>query len=285
MISYILYRIAQAISKSFPLKKAYAIAVFLADLRFHTAFMDRRNVFGNLKVIFPDKTVKEINEISVQIFRNFAKYLVDFFRLDELDLDYINKNVKLTNLHYIKDSLLEGKGVILVSAHLGNWELGGVVISTLGYPLVTVALKHKSGKVNEFFFKQREQKGVRVLPLGNAAKGCLKVLKNNELLALVGDRNFMGKGIVLDFFGKPTVLPLGPAFLSLQTQARIIPGFLLRKPDDTFELVFVKPLEYNLCGDKEKDLKEIANKYKTVIEDYIRRFPEQWFMFRKFWVD
>lgn len=283
MFSYIFYRIGQTIALNLPLKFAYALAILLSDLRFLFARQDRLNVAANLKVIFPEKSDKEIRKISIRLFRNFAKYLVDFFRFDKIDIDYIKKNIKLENLHYLDSGFKEGKGVIILTAHLGNWELGGVATSMSGYPFITVALPHKSKKVNEFFNKQRENKGIKVFPLGNAAKPLLRTLRKNGLSALVGDRDFSGKGMLVEFFGKPTIFPLGPAVLSLQTQAKIVPGFTLRKADDSFEVVFNKPLEFNVSGNHQEDIKEVITKYKQVFEEYIRLYPDQWFVFRKFW--
>jgi KDO2-lipid IV(A) lauroyltransferase len=283
MVNYYLYRIGQAIALSLPLRLGYTVAVFLSDIRHLYAFEDRRRVTENLKIIFPEKSEREIAKIRRKVFHNFAKYLVDFFRFNKIDLRYIDKNVKVENIQYIIDSLAEGKGAILLTAHLGNWELGGVVVSMLGYPLLSVALPHKSEKVNNFFNAQREGKGVSVLPLGNAAKGCLKALRRNGLLGLVGDRDFVGKGINVNFFGKPTIFPSGPAFFSLQTGAKIIPGFMLRDKGDKMRLVFEKPIEYKRSGDNAKDLAVITNSFRGVFEKYIRNYPDQWYLFRRFW--
>ena len=274
---------AQNLVLKLSLKNGYKFGIFVADLYSFFAFVDRKRVAENLKVIFPEKTAREIAVIRKKLFHNFAKYLVDFFRINTLDMEYVKKNIRVENMHYVDAALKEGNGAILATAHLGNWELGGVLIAMLGYPLLTVALSHKSKEVDEFFNGQRQSRGLRALPLGNAAKGCLKALRNNEVLALVGDREFAGKGIVIDFFGKPAVFPLGPAGLSLQTKAKIIPGFMLRNEDDSFVLVMNEPIQYEPSGDKEKDLKEIVTKYKNVFEDYIRRYPDQWYMFRRFW--
>lgn len=283
MFSYFIYIIGRAITLCLTLDKAYKLGIILSDLYCVFAFVDRRRVTENLKIIFPQKSSLEIKEIRVKIFHNFAKYLVDFFRFNKMDVAYVKKNVHLKNEHYIKEALSKGNGVILLTAHLGNWELGGVAVSMMGYSLLIVALPHKSKKVNAFFNAQRETSGERVLPLGNAAKGCLRALKKNELLGLVGDRNFVGKGLTIDFFGKPTVFPAGPAILSLQTKAKILPTFTIRNPDDSFDLIVNKPLEYEISGDNEKDLKEIITRYKEIFEDYIRLYPEQWYMFRRFW--
>jgi len=283
MFSYLLYRFGQFLALSLPLKKAYKLAIFLSDLQYYLAFRDRKRVAENLKIIFPDKSKSEITKIQIQTFRNFAKYLVDFFRFDKLNMEYINKNINIVNIDYINEGLKAGKGVILLTGHLGNWELGGVMLSMIGYPLTSVALPHKSKRVNSFFNRQRESKGVKIFPLGNAAKSCLKVLKQNGIIGLVGDRDFTGKGIIIDFFGKEAIFPLGAAALSLKTGAQIIPGFMLRNNDDSFSIVLEKPIQYEITGNDHKDLRQIAIKYKDIFESYIKNYPEQWYMFRRFW--
>ena len=105
------------------------------------------------------------------------------------------------------------------------------------------------------------------------------------MVALVGDRDFTEKGIVIDFFNKPMHFPEGPAALSLMTGASIIPGFMLRNPDDSFTLRIEKPVEFKPCGDKKKDLADLIKVYKNIIEDYIRKYPDQWYVFRRFWVE
>ncbi|MCM8781393.1 MAG: hypothetical protein NC908_05675, partial [Candidatus Omnitrophica bacterium] len=187
------------------------IAVCLSDLRYAFAYNDRQAVKENLKAIFPDKSDRQIRGIRIHMFRNFAKYLVDFFRFSKLDIDYIRRNVKIQNQHYIDDALKENKGVITLTAHIGNWELGGVIIALLGYPFWAVALPHKHKKINDFFNRQRKIKGINVIPLGNAVRRCLRLLEENKIVGLVGDRDFTENGMVVDFLGKPTILPVGPA--------------------------------------------------------------------------
>jgi KDO2-lipid IV(A) lauroyltransferase len=270
---------------SLPLKAAYAIAVFLADLHYLFAFRDRRFVRANLKVIFPDAERSFLRRVERKVFRNFAKYLVDFFRFEKLDRPYIEKNVKLENLHYFDQELAKGKGVIVLTAHLGNWELGGVVLAQLGYPLWAVALSHKHKQVDDFFVNQRARKGVNVIPVGKAVRRCIAEIRNNHMLALVGDRDFTEKGVLVDLFGKPTHFPEGPAAFSLGTGASIVPGFMLRNPDDSFTLKIGKPVEFKPSGDKARDLKGLVTVYRGIFEDYIRNYPEQWYVFRRFWAE
>ncbi|HTZ11428.1 MAG TPA: lysophospholipid acyltransferase family protein [Candidatus Margulisiibacteriota bacterium] len=285
MSNYLLYRIGQRIALSLPLKLAYALGVFISDINYIFARKDRKSVKENLRVIFPEKPENEIRVLGRRMSRNFAKYLVDFFRFPMMDAGYIKKNVKAENFQYLDEAIAKGKGVIILSAHIGNWEMGGIAIAQMGYPLWVVALPHKNKKVNDFFISQREDKSVKVIQLGMAVRKCFEVFKRNEILALVGDRDFTDDGIVLEFFGKPSVFPEGPAAFSLKTGAIIVPGFMFRNRDDTFTLRMEKPIEFNPGSDRKNDIRNLISLYKPLIEDYIRRYPDQWFMFRRFWVE
>jgi KDO2-lipid IV(A) lauroyltransferase len=285
MLNYILYKIGQFVALNLPIKLCYKIAVLVSDLHYIFADVDRRLVRENLKTIFPEKSEREIRRMRIRMARNFAKYLADFFRFEKIDLQYIKQNIRIENARYFNEALSRGKGVIVLTAHLGNWELGGVVLSLLGYPLWVVAMSHKDKRVNRFFNFQRERKGTKVIPLGKAVRMCLELLKQKKMVALVGDRVFTDSGIILDFFGKPALFPQGPAAFSLKSDAIIVPGFMLRNKDDSFTLSIEKPIEFNSSGDKERDLKELTTQYKIIFEDYIRRYPDQWYMFKKFWIE
>lgn len=283
MFNYLLYRIGQFIALSVPLNISYKIAVSFSDLHYFFAYKDRRAVRENLKIIFPDKSESQIRRIRIRMFRNFAKYLVDFFRFSKVDKEYIRKNIRVENRHYLEEALAKGKGVILLSIHIGNWELGAAVVALAGFPLWVVVLPHKEGKVDHFFNSQRESKGVKIMPVGRAARNCLHLLKENKMVALLGDRDFTEKGIVLDFFGKPAFFPEGPAALALTTGASIVPGFMLRNSDDTLTLRIERPLEFIPGTDKRQDIANAIAQYKPIFEEYIRKYPDQWYMFRRFW--
>jgi len=297
MLDYTLYRIGQFIALSLPLNFAYKLAVFISDIRNIFSYKDRRAVRDNLRAIFPEKSVRQIRKIRISMSRNFAKYLVDFFRFSKLDAEFIQKNIKIENIQYFNEALQKKKGVIVLSAHIGNWELGGVAVALLGYPLWAVALPHKDKRVNDFFNSQRESKGMKVIPLGKAVRRCLNVLKDNEVLALVGDRDFSEKGgVVMDFFGKPSIFPEGPAAFALKSLAPIVPVFVVRNQDDSYTLKIEKAVEVNKPANdaggpnpgplrNNKEVVALIKKYKLIIEDYIRRYPDQWFIFRRFWTD
>jgi len=284
MCQYLIYKFAQFLAMNLPLDKGYAFASFIAKLQYLLSRTDRLIVYGNLRAIFPDKDEKEINRLAKEVFVNFAKYLTDFFRFEKLDRALVDKNVKVAGRGNLDEALKRGKGVIALTAHLGNYELGGAVISLLGYKFNAVALNHKEKEVNDLFIGQRRRTGVNVIPLGAAVRRCYEALRKGEIVALVGDRDFTPHGLKAKFFGKDAMIPRGPAAFYLKAGAAIVPGFLIRMPDDTFELRFEKAFSYTPTGDGALDEQKITEMCLEVIEGYIREYPSQWYMFRRFWI-
>ena len=109
-------------------------------------------------------------------------------------------------------------------------------------------------------------------------------MKENELLGLLGDRDFSNSGIAINFFGKKAILPKGPAFFAVKMDVALVPVFLIRKPDDTFEYTVEEPITCTEHSqDEERDVQGVMNKYVAIIEKYIRRYPDQWSQFREVW--
>lgn len=237
----------------------------------------------NLRAVLDAPDDRALNRIAKEVFVNFAKYLVDFFRFSKLDRNYIESNVKIVGKDNLDEALKRGKGVIALTAHIGNYELGGAIVALLDYPLNAVALDHKNKLVNNFFVRQRQIVKIKVISMGAALKRCYECLTKGEMLALLGDRDFSNRGVRLKFFGRDSLIPRGPAVLRLRTGASILPVFIVRLPDDTFQLSFERPISYSPTGDFEYDVRQVTERCIGVIEEYVRRYPSQWFMFARFW--
>lgn len=221
---------------------------------------------------------------SQEVFRNFGKYLTDFLRTPTLNRNNLQDYIVLENLGFIDEELKVGNGVILISAHMGNWELGGMGMAAAGYRVLVVALEHKSSRVNEFFIRQRTKQGVEVATLKNAGKKCWEALKDNKSVALVADRDFSGNGIAVKFFNKDTLIPRGPAVFSRRNNTAIVPAFVVRQPDDRFKLIFEPPIKPVITDNEEDDIRAITQRIAKAIEEYVRRYPTQWLVFREFWI-
>lgn len=289
MIKYLLFKLIHRLVLVFPKRWSYWIGSRVADLDYLLRKKLRRAVKSNLRQIFstvkPEGISKSIISFNAkEVFRNFAKYLVDFFSFARLDSANINKIVKVKGLEYLRDAFSKGKGVICLTAHLGNWELYGVVTALLGFNVNVIALSHENTRINRLFTNQRMSKGVNVIPVGSGASQYLKVLRQNQLIGLLGDRLTSDTGIKVDFFNKSTVVPKGPAVLSLRTGAPIVPGFMVRTPSDTFNLVFEEPIDPAIFGkDNPMTIDAITHRIVSILEKYIKQYPSQWFLFYKVW--
>lgn len=286
MFKYFLYKFGQFILSWAPPVICFKWAKILSDLHYYFSCRDRRAVGNNLRIIL--KSEENIPALTKQVFRNFGRYLVEFFMMGKMVNEaYLKKNVKMNNIERVSQVLKEGKGGIVITAHLGNWEMGAAILTMLGYPLVAIALPHKERPVNDLFNHQRQVKGMTVIPTHMAFRRCLEKLKENKLIALVADRDFSLNGEPMDFLGRKTLIPAGPAVFSLITGAPIIPTFLIRDQDGTFTLSVCEPL-YPPSNVRKEDEKRallgIIKQYISVIEEKIYLYPTQWLMFREFWI-
>lgn len=283
MFKYLLYKFGQFCVHSLPLKVAYRIAVAVSDMQYYFSPRDRKAVTNNLRIILG--TDGDISRQVREVFRNFGRYLLEFFRMAKfLTPEYIKTNVRIKNIEHLKRVFEYGKGGVLLTAHIGNWELGGVVISMLGYPVVAIALPHKERPVNDLFNHQREARGIKIVQTNGSMRKCIEALSENKIVAILADRDFGFRGEALDFLGRKASIPEGPAIICQKVGAPLIPAFLTRLEDDQFELVFEEPVFPPSEGSETEKIRALMTQYTSIIERQIRQHPTQWLMFREFWI-
>lgn len=283
VLRYVLYKLAEWMSKTPPRHFAYWLSLRIADAYFVLDRRGRSAVMDNLRQVYSFKgqsvTERELSLVTRRAFQNFGKYLVDFFRFSRLSEEDMRRLVVIENVNYVDDALRRGKGVLLVTAHLGNWELGGAVLASIGYPINAVALRQPSAKLNEFFQRHRRKRGMKIIPLGHAVGSMIHALRGNELVALLADRDYSLRNDFVRFCGAEACLPRGPAWMSVKTGAPVVAGFMLRRPDDTFCLRMYPPMFPEQAGGREVLQERICR----VLEDAISTEPSQWFMFERVW--
>jgi len=283
---YILYKIGEFLALTLPIGIAYKIADIAGSLYYLLARRDRKIVNNNIKVVLNCLgNQKSIPQISRKVFASFARYLVEFFRTSKVDSNYIKRHIKFEGLEHLDKALGLGKGVVLLSAHLGNWELAGSTLSILGYKINIVAYTHKNKLINEFFVQKRESKGVKIIPLGAGIRKAFSVFKKNEILGVLGDVDYANAqtGIKAKFFGQETIMPKGPALFSLVSKAPIVPTALFREKENGFRFVFGEPIIYKSTGNRQHDLSCLTQQATEAIQKYISLHPEQWFMITPRW--
>ena len=289
MLKYLSFQLMRGLVYFLPKKWNYWIGCRIADIDYIYKRKLRTAVKANLKHVLETSAggpvpQSVINKNAKAVFRNFAKYLVDFFGFSSLDKETIHKLIKVEGMENFQEALKQGKGVIALTAHLGNWELAGMFVAIIGYNVNVVALSHEDARINRLFVNQRSASGVKAIPVGSSPNQYLDVLRNKEVIGLVGDRMTSEAGIEARFFNKLTIVPKGPAVLSLRTKAPIVPAFMVRNEDDTFSFIFEKPIDpMAIKKDSGNRINVITEQLIAVIEKYIKKYPSQWFMFYKRW--
>ncbi|MEA1928355.1 MAG: lysophospholipid acyltransferase family protein, partial [Candidatus Auribacterota bacterium] len=216
-------------------------------------------------------------------FRNFSYYLVDFFRFSRLSRKEIERLVEFSGTDNIKAALKGGRGAIGVTAHLGNWELGGMVLSFLGYPVNAIALSHHNTRLNRLFVNQRALSGMNVIPVGQAALKSLRALKKNQLVLILGDRDVTERGIEVTFFGASSHIPRGPATLAVRADAGIFFGYFVRQSTHRYHAVFRPSLPVDPVLDRESREKDIIIKLVREMEECIVENLDQWYTYERIW--
>lgn len=284
-LKYLQLKLAEFLAHILPRKVSYGIARRVADLY---VLLDRRGreaVMSNLRRIHQCSGVslsdRALRALARENFLNFAKYLVDFFKFLHPRPAVLNRIVCYGNAPEIFDKLLaHGKGIITITAHLGNWELGALALAARGYKFNVVALWLPDPKVNALYQRQREARQLHPIPQGRAARECIAALRRNEIVALVGDRDYTSARDTSEFFGQHARLPHGPAKLALATGAPLLPVFMVRQPDDTFAYIIEEPI----WADKDRDTVEtVMRRTAAAMERVISRYSEQWFLFHDLW--
>lgn len=279
MIGHLFYKIGEFLASTFSLAFAYKVGIFFATCQFLFSKKDRLAVMNNLRIICPAENEAELRRKCKNVFINFGLYLAEFFRYKKIDKEFVNRHFTLVGFEHIDSALTKGKGAILLTAHMGNWELGGMAFGLLGYRIAAIALDHKNKKINQFFKIRRESKGIENISLGVSAKRSLRALSENKLLAIVGDRDFSNTGYPMRFLGREKKIPRGPIVLSLRSGAPVIPVIVSRQPNRDLKMECFPPLTISSNQGEE----EILQQYVCLLEDQIRKLPTQWLLFREFW--
>jgi len=283
MFTYIGYKILEFISITTPFPVTYFIAEFGARLWFFfggSVKVTRKNVS---KVLGTDANSKKARKLAQAIFINWGKNIVDFLKHPVVSGDELKKRVELRGLDNLDSALKKGKGVVIFTAHIGNFEWGACRIALEGYDTWGVSLVRKSKLTNKFFDSRRLSKGLNTLYI-NRMLNVFRILKGNGVVAIPSDWDPTGLAAKpFTFFGKKAYLPTGALQIALKSGAELVPSFIWRKDKYNHLQVIDEPLKLIREGDKETLIKTNMEMVLRVMEKYISSHISEWEMFHDIW--
>jgi lauroyl/myristoyl acyltransferase len=219
----------------------------------------------------------EIRRKTCQVFKNAAKNYFDLTKLSQINLEKLEGKVTIEGTHYLSKAVNNGKGVIIATAHLGNYEFGAHVVASRGFEMMILVEDFENEPFLEKLAGMRRGKGVRIFPVGiSGMKEGIQTLRRGEIVTIVCDRDINGTGIKTQFLGQETAFPVGAVDLAQRTGAAIVPIFSLRGPCDTTSIFIEPPLKQSTSCDPDQAERENLESLVAVMEKYIRKYPEQW---------
>jgi Kdo2-lipid IVA lauroyltransferase/acyltransferase len=246
----------------------------------------RRVARQNLKLAFPDWTGRERRAVIRGLVRQLGWMAAEFAHFPDYTKANIEKIVLLDGFENFASAQARGKGVLFLTGHMSAWELAPFAQALFGHPLHFLVRAIDNPRVDELINKYRCLSGNLPIEKNQSARAVLKVLAANGTVGILADHNTLpAEGVFVDFFGLPACTTAGLARFALHTDAAVVPGFLhwdqeLRK----YRLCFEPAVELLRTGDDTVDIRENTQRFTRVIENYVRRYPDQWLWLHRRWM-
>lgn len=267
-----------------PLGVRRFLAALLAGLFYHLSLKHRLITIHNLSRSFPEKSMDEIMSIAKASYKSFSLVTVEFSELLYLHKDNLHKWITIKGLEHYREAKKEGKGAFIFSAHFGNWEIGNAALALMTVPLYFVYRILDSPFLEKGIMHGRASCGVKSLSKEHAMRPMLRLLKQGETISLLIDQNVaVYDGIFINFFGRPACTTSGLALLALHSGAPVLPIFTTRMPDGKYVLEIGSKVDIVDTGNRSADVLINTQNFSKIIEDHIRKYPEQWFWMHQRW--
>ena len=245
-----------------------------------------KRVDRDLKRIFPEKSLQERKKIIKKVWENLGRLVGELPHVYKID--FLNDpRIKIEGLEHVQNLLDQNKKIIFVTAHFGNWEMLGGLVSVISSKLLTVYRTANNPLTDRLICFARRNKKQRMIPKGSAGmRELVKGLKNNIKIAMLIDQK-ISTGITTSFLGYGAKTLTAHASLAHKFNAVIVPSRNIRLYNDPdgalFKIIFEKPIEINHTEDKDADIRQVVEKTNVVMENWIRKNPEQWFWLHNRW--
>lgn len=257
-----------------------SIGFFLTIRLKQVARESLHTAFGN------EKSDREINEIVKQCFANLGQGMVEMIYFNEHP-HMIKDHVIFEGLEHLENALKQGKGVIAITAHFGNFPLMMMTMARQGYKVSVMMRKTRDPQIDAFLFEKRTGAGLKTIytmPRKQAISETIRALRNNEIVFILMDQNFGSEGgVYVDFFGKKAATAPGPIVMAHRTGAQVVPIFIRRERDDINKVVVEPPMLLEERPDYEEMIYVNVVKATKIIEGYIRRYPHEWGWMHRRW--
>jgi KDO2-lipid IV(A) lauroyltransferase len=268
-----------------PVRFGYFLAECTGDVLFLLSARYRKVVSSNIKrVTGLEQDGRTLRWKVRSVFKNVTKNYFDLTRLSRLRLENLKENVTIEGWHHLAETVTNSRGAIIATAHLGSFDHTAQVLALHGIEMTIFVEAFHSTPFLRNIAKLRQRNGGRILPVSiSALRDGLKILRRGGTMAIVCDRDIQRNGLRVNFFREETSLPYGAISLALRTGAAIVPVFSVRKPGNRYAIYIEPPLELVDIRNRNQSVKANLEKFVSIMEKYIRQYPEQWAVLEPVW--
>ncbi|MBI5746969.1 MAG: lysophospholipid acyltransferase family protein [Nitrospirae bacterium] len=269
-----------------PYKMGVVIGGLLGRLACYLLIRHKKKTIENLRFAFKgEMDEEEIGRTANACFENLGKSLFELLCIRWRGLKNIQKSITVEGEGYLKEALNLGKGLILITAHIGNWELLGMLLAQMGYKLSVIAAPAKNIRLGEMTNAYRSRFNIETIIRGErlSARKIIKSFRDNGMLGVLLDQDIESDGIYVDFFGKKAYTPTGITSLALRFNIPVLMIFMLREEGYRHRIIINKPEGLRRSGDTKSDILHNTAIFTGIIESFIRKYPGQWVWMHDRW--
>ncbi len=282
-IEYILFRFAGIVLRFFPLTTVQRAGAGLGEFVGMRLGYRRAVTMDNLRNAFPDEEEKKLWQITRGAFRSVGTALFEFLSFPRMDPAAIARLIEIENPELVAEAYSRGKGLILLTAHFGNWEVfaQSIPIRT-GIPLHVIVKPQANRRIDGTINQWRTMFGNTIVPM-DSVRELLKVLHEKKAVGIVADQTAAKESISVPFFGRAVPTFEGPAVFSLKTGAPLLLGFAVRRQNGSYSARFQEVPSGDICEYTRENVAELTRRHVALTESVIRQYPDQWMWMHKRW--
>jgi KDO2-lipid IV(A) lauroyltransferase len=270
-----------------PHKHLHLLAGLLGKIVYAVDYRHRRIIKSNLKFAYPDWPVSKVKETTLRIYHNTCITLFELLQLSRMSAQAVLEMVSVRGEENLKNALTktENRGIIFISAHIGNWEISPSFTALyFNQSIVSIARKVSPKWVDQWISRVRTRFGNRILDKKGALTTMARTLRSGNILGILIDQGTKrSEGVEVRFFGRTTTATPAAAMLARRYDSIVIPAYCTRGPNKQLTLTFESPLELVKTDDSQADIRVNTQTMTDAIEKAVREFPDQWFWFHKRW--
>lgn len=283
-LEYLLLLIVRFFILILPFRAVQIVGRGFGSFLFYAVPIRKDLVLSNLRHAFPEKNDQEINSIALKNFQNIFGTFFETFWIQRMSQHDVRRLVRIPNTAAIDELLNRGKGLIMLSGHISNWELVALAVGLISnHPLQIIIKKQHNLYVDRVMNQLRTKFNNTVIDMDYAPREIIKRLRDHGVVALLADQSGPEEGLFIDYFGRPTSTHVGPAVFALRTGAPVLMTYAVRNRDGTFDVSFEEVATNDLTGTDDEKIRTITERHVRLLEKFVRQYPDQWLWMHKRW--